>query len=310
MKFAKLWSLILMAYQIILSHAQQTVKVPVKRVHSRHRRFIAPGAVWDLMVGVEVIGSDYELRYNAFVRYRMDYLFGGTAALASVIAQANAAAKAENTVKEQLALLQSGKRKKRSSDPNDVVAAGFGRSFSNPTVTDDISNVLKRTIVDDQIDVLGKIEQSLDKGGLAGRQCVLRAICELTETPIHHWTVFGEMLNNLLRPKNGTHEALEEYKKAEKIGEEQGDCWSFYPECPISIFNVIPDVYTTDDQVEVSFDGFDSGSKFDASNNTSEGPYSDPEENSIDDDILNLVKNGGIDGIKVKEHNIDIDFTT
>ena len=60
-----------------------------------HRRFIAPGAVWDIMVGVEVIGSDYELRYNAFVRYRMDYLFGGTAALASVIAQANAAAKAE-----------------------------------------------------------------------------------------------------------------------------------------------------------------------------------------------------------------------
>ena len=79
-----------------------------------HRRFIAPGAVWDIMVGVEVIGTDYELRYNAFVRYRMDYLFGGTAALASVIAQANAAAKAENDVKEQLALFQSGKRKKRS----------------------------------------------------------------------------------------------------------------------------------------------------------------------------------------------------
>ena len=75
------------------------------------------------------------------------------------------------------------------------------------------------------------------------------------------------------RPKNGTHEALEEYKKAEKIGEEQGDCWSFYPECPISIFNVIPDVYTTDDQVEVSFDGFDSGSKFDNSNDTSEVRY-------------------------------------
>lgn len=195
-------------------------------------------------------------------------------------------------------------------DPNDVVAAGFGRSFSNPSVADDISNVLKRTIVDDQIDVLGKIEKSLDKGGMAGRQCVLRAICELTETPIHHWTVFGEMLNNLLRPKNGTHEALEEYKRAEKIGEEHGDCWSFYPECPISIFNVIPDVYTTDDQVEVSFDGLDSGSKFDASNDTSEGPYSDPDENTIDDDILNLVKNGGIDGMKIKEHNIDIDFTT
>ena len=66
------------------------------------------------MVGVEVIGGDYELRYNAFVRYRMDYLFGGSAALVSVIAQANAAAKAENDVKEQLALLSAGKRKKRS----------------------------------------------------------------------------------------------------------------------------------------------------------------------------------------------------
>ena len=41
-----------------------------------------------------------------------------------------------------------------------------------------------------------------------------------------------------------------------------------------------------------------------------QGPYSDPNENSIDDDIMNIVKNGGIDGLKVKEHNIDIDFTT
>ena len=96
------------------------------------------------------------------------------------------------------------------------------------------------------------------------------------------------------RPKNGTHESLEDYKRAEKIGEEQGDCWSFYPECPISIFNVIPDVYTTDDHVEVSFDGFESGSKY------------EPSENSIDDDIVNAIK----DGMKIKEHTIDLDFTT
>ena len=97
------------------------------------------------------------------------------------------------------------------------------------------------------------------------------------------------------RPKNGTHEALEEYKKAVKIGEEQGDCWSFYPECLISIFNVIPDVYTTDDHVEVSFDGFESGSKVE--------PNSDI---NIDDDIINTIK----DGMNIKEHKIDIDFTS
>merc|ERR1739846_207828 len=183
-------------------------------------------------------------------------------------------------------------------DPNNIISAGFGRSFSTE---DDISNILKRTIVDDQIDVLGRIEKALDKGGLAGRQCVLRAICELTETPIHHWTVFGEMLNNLLRPKNGTHEALEEYKKAEKIGEEQGDCWSFYPECPISIFNIIPDVYTTDDQVEVTFDGFESGNEY-ATNDTSDKTSDD----NVENDIFNMIK----DGMKVKEHKVDIDFTT
>ena len=105
------------------------------------------------------------------------------------------------------------------------------------------------------------------------------------------------------RPKNGTHEALEEYKKAEKIGEEQGDCWSFYPECPLSIFNVIPDVYTTDDHVEVTFDGMDSGSKY--SSNDTESDI-DIDENNIDDDILNTIK----DGMKIKEHNVDIDFTT
>lgn len=96
------------------------------------------------------------------------------------------------------------------------------------------------------------------------------------------------------RPKNGTHESLEDYKRAEKIGEEQGDCWSFYSDCPFSIFNIIPDVYTTDDHVEVTFDGFDSGSSF-APNGT-----------NIDDDIMNMVK----DGMKVKEHNIDIDMST
>ena len=51
------------------------------------------------------------------------------------------------------------------------------------------------------------------------------------------------------RPKKDNLTALDEYRKAETIGEEQGDCWSFYPQCPFSIFNIIPDVYTKDDQV-------------------------------------------------------------
>jgi hypothetical protein len=86
--------------------------VPVKRVHSRHRRFIAPGAVWDVLVGVELIGADYELRYNLVIHYRMDYLFGGTAALAAAIQSANAAATAANAA-SAATLAALGRKKRR-----------------------------------------------------------------------------------------------------------------------------------------------------------------------------------------------------
>ena len=105
---------------------------------------------------------------------------------------------------------------------------------------------------------------------------------------------FTNIFNNF-RPKNGTKESLEEYRKAVKIGEEQGDCWSFYPDCPVSIFNIIPDVYTTEDTIEVTFDGFDSGTNF-SPNNTGD----------INDEIFNMIK----DEMKVSKHNVDIDFTT
>ena len=56
-------------------------------------------------------------------------------------------------------------------------------------------------------------------------------------------------------------------------------------------------MYTKDDQVEVTFDGFQSGSEY-ASN------YSF--EENTDNDILNTIK----DGMKIKEHMVDIDLTT
>ena len=72
-----------------------------------------------------------------------------------------------------------------------------------------------------------------------------------------------------------------------KIGEEHGDCWSFYPDCPISIFNVIPDVDTTEDKIEVIFDGFDSGAK-----------YSQNDE----EEIFNLIK----EEMKLSQQNIHV----
>ena len=97
-----------------------------------------------------------------------------------------------------------------------------------------------------------------------------------------HFSYFADF-----RPKNGTKESLKEYRRAVKIGEEHGDCWSFYPDCPISIFNVIPDVDTTEDKIEVIFDGFDSGAK-----------YSQNDE----EEIFNLIK----EEMKLSQQNIHV----
>ncbi len=51
------------------------------------------------------------------------------------------------------------------------------------------------------------------------------------------------------RPKEGNHTFLDDYREAEAIGKKEGDCMTAYPQCPVSIFNFIPDVYTKDDQV-------------------------------------------------------------
>ena len=46
--------------------------------------------------------------------------------------------------------------------------------------------------------MLQKVEDGLDRGGLPGKQCVLRAICEIKETPIHEWSLVGEMITNFI----------------------------------------------------------------------------------------------------------------
>ncbi len=111
----------------------------------------------------------------------------------------------------------------------------------------------------------------------------------------------------LNRPKRDyNHTGLDDYREAEKLGEEKGECWSHYPECPLSIFNIIPDVYTKDDTIKVSFDGFEGGSGTVPDKNKNikaEELYS----NEINDDIMRMVKE---QGLKIKQHNIDLDLTT
>ena len=157
------------------------------------------------------------------------------------------------------------------------------------------------------------------------------------------------MHKHYVRPKKDNLTALDDYRRAETIGEEHGDCWSFYPACPFSIFNIIPDIYTKDDQVtnmvikyiiyfyhlslsdiyfiayliiqvEVTFDDFSAGS-----GSTKEGPDSESDnedtinnkntaaddifENNSDETLKTLLKQFGGTSDDIKNINIDLDLT-
>ena len=74
---------------------------------------MASGAIWDVLIGIELIGTDYELRYDTKISYRMDYLFGGQGALVSAIASSNAAAQAIQQAELLAAELGRKKRSRR-----------------------------------------------------------------------------------------------------------------------------------------------------------------------------------------------------
>lgn len=46
---------------------------------------------------------------------------------------------------------------------------------------------------------------------------------------------------------------MQDFITAEKIGLEKGNCGKVFRQCPISLFHFLPDVYTKDDEVTVSF---------------------------------------------------------
>ena len=61
----------------VLFDPEGNCHVRMRRMVSRTRRFIAPGAVWKLELGVEIPWSTFELWARVPVSYRLDDLFSG-----------------------------------------------------------------------------------------------------------------------------------------------------------------------------------------------------------------------------------------
>lgn len=76
------------------------------------------------------------------------------------------------------------------------------------------------------------IESILNKEGRNGHECMLRAICEVAETPVNHNGIIGELMQIFFTP--GDFEPLDsDYRIARKAGFHHVNCEKLYPDCPI-----------------------------------------------------------------------------
>ncbi|XP_066962799.1 uncharacterized protein [Macrobrachium rosenbergii] len=101
------------------------------------------------------------------------------------------------------------------------------------------------------------IEEFVSSLGVDGKACVRRCVCEMAASPSLNLRGFvGEVVHILVKriSEDGRYEEVEnngkegpqkpppsegEYMKAAEYGKEHGDCWRVYPECPISILNLV-----------------------------------------------------------------------
>ncbi|KAG0726866.1 hypothetical protein GWK47_035746 [Chionoecetes opilio] len=82
------------------------------------------------------------------------------------------------------------------------------------------------------------IEDSLHNLGMDGQACLLRAICEMFQTPLVNHGFVGEVLELFLSASRAPHadKRLGDYLAAERVGRSTGDCSGYHLMCDQSLF--------------------------------------------------------------------------
>uniref|UniRef100_A0A0A1WW03 Protein LDB19 n=1 Tax=Zeugodacus cucurbitae TaxID=28588 RepID=A0A0A1WW03_ZEUCU len=96
------------------------------------------------------------------------------------------------------------------------------------------------------------MEILMNRAGLAGRECMLRSICEHAAVPLHYDSgILGEILHIILTPSRSRDEFVhpqdKDYGRAERIGRKGGDCAVTYAECAYAPIEQITKILELDD---------------------------------------------------------------
>ncbi|XP_043210271.1 uncharacterized protein LOC122375128 [Amphibalanus amphitrite] len=219
----------------VLLDPEGNCHVRMRRMVHRTRRFIAPGATWKLEFGVEIFWSGFEIWARIPVNYRLDDLFSGRMReasardIADIVSQQLAADRGSASTAALKQLAESSLRQQ--------AAQGSTLFFTG------------RAVAEDQLNIFQSLEAAMKELGVDGKACLLRTICELQESPVAEWTFAGELITHFLTPKEGNYDFLSDYQQARQLGAEAGGrqrCRAAYSECPLSVFNFIPDMLGED----------------------------------------------------------------
>ncbi|XP_069992394.1 uncharacterized protein [Penaeus vannamei] len=101
----------------------------------------------------------------------------------------------------------------------------------------------KRSLVDERASVYALLGDSLSKAGLDGEACMLRAVCEVGESPLEEYGMFGEFLNLIFTPGFGADGNHHDFIEAEDYGRSYGNCWSAFPDCPMSMREMLHEFF-------------------------------------------------------------------
>ncbi|XP_037790697.1 uncharacterized protein LOC119586069 [Penaeus monodon] len=101
----------------------------------------------------------------------------------------------------------------------------------------------KRSLVDERVSVYALLGDSLSKAGLDGEACMLRAVCEVGESPLEEYGMFGEFLNLIFTPGFGADGNHHDFIEAEDYGRSYGNCWSAFPDCPMSMREMLHEFF-------------------------------------------------------------------
>jgi len=116
----------------------------------------------------------------------------------------------------------------------DLIAAGRRkRSIPDPDMEPHLIHGGERAFLYEYV------EDYLFTFGMDGKACLLRAICEMHESPLLGYGLVGELLEIFLTPSRSAYQQkMSEYISAEQTGKQEGECWKFNKDCSKSLFKL------------------------------------------------------------------------